>query len=51
MAMTHRSPLLRIGAWLLAGLALLLVFLLYTQPDFMLNVDALMWSCFGLAPR
>ena len=49
--MTYRSPLLRIGAWLLAGLALLLVFLLYTQPAFMLNVDALMWSCFGLAPR
>lgn len=48
--MTYRSPLLRIGAWLLAGLVLLLVFLLYTQPAFMLNVDALIWSCFGLAP-
>ena len=48
--MTYRSPLLRIGAWLLAGLALLLAFLLYTQPAFMLNVDALIWSCFGLAP-
>ena len=40
----------RLLLWLLALLALALVFLLYARPDFMVDVSNLVWSCFGPAP-
>lgn len=36
--------------WLLVLLALALVFLLYVRPDFMVDVNNLVWSCFGPLP-
>jgi hypothetical protein len=32
--------------WSIAGIALLLVFALYTQPDFMVTVAEQVWACF-----
>lgn len=37
---------LRWAAWLLATLACLLVFGLYTVPDFMVMLADQMWACF-----
>lgn len=36
----------KLTLWLLAGLALLAVFALYTRPDFLLTVADQLWSCF-----
>lgn len=33
-----------------ALLVLLAVFMLYTRPDFMVDVSNFMWSCFGSGP-
>ena len=32
--------------WSIAGIALLLVFALYTRPDFMVTVAEQVWACF-----
>lgn len=42
-----RRPLtLRIAGWLLAAVALLLVFLAYTQPTLMQQLSEQLWACF-----
>ncbi|MEJ2802100.1 hypothetical protein WAE61_09490 [Comamonadaceae bacterium PP-2] len=37
--------------WLLAGLVLGAVFMLYTRPDLVLTLGQQMWSCFGGSVR
>lgn len=37
---------LRVGGWILFTLVLLLVFLLYTRSDFLVNMANQLWSCF-----
>ncbi len=36
----------RLLAWLIAVLALVAVFLMYTRPDFMVQTANQLWSCF-----
>jgi hypothetical protein len=36
----------KVVLWLLAIIALLAVFALYTRPDFLLTVADQVWSCF-----
>lgn len=36
----------KLALWLLAGLALLAVFALYTRPEFLLTMADQLWSCF-----
>lgn len=41
----HR-PLLQAAAWVAAVVALLGVFMLYTQPAFMVEMSQQLWACF-----
>lgn len=41
-----RQRLMRITAWLVASAALLGVFALYTQPDFLVVLANQVWACF-----
>lgn len=36
----------RLLAWMSASIALLLVFALYTRPDFMVTLSQQVWACF-----
>lgn len=49
-APTHPRPLLRpwqrAVVWLVVLAALMAVFALYTQPDFMLTLADQVWACF-----
>jgi hypothetical protein len=42
----HRASWPRRLAWLLAALALAMVFLMYSQPEFMLQMANQVWACF-----
>lgn len=42
----QRQRLIRISAWLAASAALLGVFALYTQPDFLVVLANQVWACF-----
>ena len=44
---TYRRRIwLRMASWLLVLAALLIVFLLYTRPDFVVNMANQLWACF-----